>query len=74
MRCLAECPRYSAAMPIDLSGRLVFLASPGNMARERQVCRQVIRDFNEGRGEVKQVSFIVRAWEDMPGGVQCHLA
>lgn len=68
---LIEVAPYSAAMPIELSGRLVFLASPGSMARERQVCRQTIRDFNEGRGEVERVFFIVRAWEDMPGGVGC---
>jgi tetratricopeptide (TPR) repeat protein len=56
-------------MPIEVSGRLVFLASPGNMATEREACRKVIREFNEGRSESERVAFIVRAWEDMPGGV-----
>lgn len=60
---------YDAPMPIKISGRVVFLASPGNMARERAVCRKLIRDFNEQLGEAEQVTFLLRAWEDMPGGV-----
>ncbi|WP_433471265.1 DUF4062 domain-containing protein [Saccharomonospora azurea] len=56
-------------MPFNLSGRLVFLASPGNMAHERQLCRKVIQEVNEEQIETARVSFIVRAWEDMPGGV-----
>lgn len=60
---------YDAAMPIDVSGRRVFLASPGDMTSERETCRKVIREFNEARIEFEQVTFIVRAWEDLPGGV-----
>lgn len=56
-------------MPIEISGRRVFLASPGDMMSERETCRKVIREFNEARIEFEQVTFIVRAWEDLPGGV-----
>ncbi|MEV6644242.1 DUF4062 domain-containing protein [Amycolatopsis sp. NPDC051371] len=56
-------------MPVELSGRLIFLASPGNMAKEREACRMVVREFNEKSSESEQVVFLLRAWEDMPGGV-----
>lgn len=56
-------------MPIEISGRRVFLASPGDMSSEREICRKVIREFNEERSESERVAFIVRAWEDLPGGV-----
>jgi tetratricopeptide (TPR) repeat protein len=60
---------YDAAMPIEISGRRVFLASPGDMSSEREVCRKVIREFNEERSESERVAFIVRAWEDLAGGI-----
>ncbi|MEV0671521.1 tetratricopeptide repeat protein [Mycobacterium sp. NPDC050441] len=56
-------------MPISLSGRNVFLASPGDLASERQVCRDVVRSFNESRANLDGVHFMVRAWEQMPGGI-----
>lgn len=56
-------------MPVELSGRLVFLASPGNMTVERQTCRKVLQEFNDESSETERVVFLLRAWEDMPGGI-----
>jgi tetratricopeptide (TPR) repeat protein len=68
-RYTARLAAYDAAMPIEMSGRRVFLASPGDMSSERDVCRRVIREFNQERSESERVVFIIRAWEDLPGGV-----
>ncbi len=58
-----------ARMPVELSGRLVFLASPGGLQAERERCRSAIRDYNETHGHNDGVAFIVHAWEDVPGGI-----
>jgi tetratricopeptide (TPR) repeat protein len=56
-------------MPLDVSCRLMFLASPGGLSDERDRCRTVIRRFNETRTVADEVCFYVHAWEDVPGGV-----
>ena len=33
------------------------------------MCRQAIRRFNDERSESERVTFIIRAWEDLPGGI-----
>lgn len=56
-------------MPLNVSCRLVFLASPGGLSDERECCRTVVRRFNETRTVADEVCFYVHAWEDVPGGV-----
>ncbi|WP_433622057.1 tetratricopeptide repeat protein [Nocardia sp. CA-120079] len=56
-------------MPVDLSCRLVFLASPGGLSSERKRCRKVFREYNETRSLKQRTSFYIHAWEDVSGGV-----
>lgn len=56
-------------MPLNVSCRSVFLASPGGLADERELCRTVVRRFNETRTVADEVCFYIHAWEDVPGGV-----
>lgn len=56
-------------MPIDLSGRQIFLASPGDLAAERSLCRDEIRKFNEDYANESGVHFIVKGWEAVAPGV-----
>lgn len=56
-------------MPLSVSCRRVFLASPGGLAEERARCRTAIREFNETRTVADEVCFFVHAWEDVSGGV-----
>lgn len=56
-------------MTIDLSGREVFIASPGNLAEERTACRRTISAFNEEHANAEGVHFLARAWEQLPGGL-----
>ncbi|YCU34418.1 tetratricopeptide repeat protein [Mycobacteroides abscessus] len=56
-------------MPIDISGRQIFLASPGDLAAERTLCRDVIRRFNEEHANESGVHFIVKGWEAVAPGV-----
>ncbi|ALU73766.1 hypothetical protein H351_32390 (plasmid) [Rhodococcus erythropolis R138] len=56
-------------MPIELSGRPIFLASPGNLAHERDICRKTVSAFNEDRANATGVHFLVRGWEQFPAGV-----
>ncbi|NHE67806.1 tetratricopeptide repeat protein [Rhodococcus sp. D-46] len=56
-------------MPIELSGRPIFLASPGNLAHERDICRKTVSAFNEERANPARVHFLVRGWEQFPAGV-----
>ncbi len=60
---------YSDGMPLDLSGRVIFLASPSNLSNERALCRGTIREFNETRAQFECVTFLVRAWELLSGGI-----
>lgn len=57
------------AMPIDLSGRIIFLASPGGMATERAWVRDEVAVFNRLRFHGTNVMFIVTGFEDVPGTV-----
>lgn len=56
-------------MSLNVSCRLVFLASPGGLSEERERCRTVVRRFNETQTIDDEVCFYVHAWEDVPGGV-----
>lgn len=58
-------------MPIDLSGRRVFIASPGGIEDDRAICRSTMTHVNAeivlGGGTA---CFIPVGWEeDIPGGV-----
>ncbi|QDO88565.1 DUF4062 domain-containing protein [Ornithinimicrobium ciconiae] len=56
-------------MPIQVSCRQIFLASPGGLGPERSRCRDVFRQHNESRAVAERLFFYVHAWEDVPGGV-----
>ena len=56
-------------MAVDVSCRLIFLASPGGLADERAACRHVVRHFHETNTLKTAATFVVHAWEDIPGGV-----
>ena len=56
-------------MPIDLVGRQVFLASPGDMSLERSFTREVITDFNATRAHRESATFLIRGWEQVPPGI-----
>lgn len=56
-------------MSIELSGRPIFLASPGDLAHERDICRKTVSSFNEDRANPAMVHFLVRGWEQFPAGV-----
>jgi hypothetical protein len=44
----------------------VFIASPGDLAPERQVVRQTIDELNRGYGDGAGVQFQALGWEDSP--------
>ncbi|MCD5313556.1 tetratricopeptide repeat protein [Kineosporia babensis] len=48
---------------------MVFLASPGGLADEREACRRLITEYNERDSLQSRSSFFLHAWEDAPGGV-----
>ncbi len=56
-------------MPVEVSCRLIFLASPGGLDEERARCRDIVRTHNETYTLENQTSFFLHAWEDVPGGV-----
>jgi len=56
-------------MVVELSGRQVFIASPGSLGRERELVRERIGAFNRTHGWPQGVHFIDRGWEQVPGGV-----
>ena len=56
-------------MTISLSGRRIFLASPGDLATERKLCRDIVRKFNEEQANETGVHFMVRGWEGVPPGL-----
>jgi hypothetical protein len=56
-------------MPVDLSGRVIFLASPGGMDRERSWVREEVALFNNLRFRGTGVVFVVTGYEDVPGTV-----
>lgn len=53
----------------DVTCRQVFLASPGGLSPEREVCRGVYREHNESTALDQRAFFYVHAWEDVAGGV-----
>src|SRR5680860_609219 len=53
----------------DVTCRQVFLASPGGLNPEREVCRSVYREYNESTALDQRSFFYVHAWEDVSGGV-----
>ncbi len=55
-------------MPVDVSCRVIFLASPGGLDEERARCREIIRQYNDTYTLENRSSFFVHAWEDVPGG------
>lgn len=56
-------------MPVDLSGRVIFLASPGGMDTERGWVREEVASFNNLRFGGTGVVFLVNGYEDVPGTV-----
>jgi tetratricopeptide (TPR) repeat protein len=56
-------------VPIDVRCSQVFLASPGGLGHERELCRDVFREHNESQAVEVRTFFYVHAWEDVPGGV-----
>jgi tetratricopeptide (TPR) repeat protein len=56
-------------MPVDLSGRVIFLASPGGMEHERNWVREEVTQFNQLRSNGTGVVFIVTGYEDVAGSV-----
>ncbi len=62
-------PLPSSPMTISLSGRRIFLASPGDLATERKLCRDIVRKFNEEQANETGVHFMVRGWEGVPPGL-----
>jgi len=56
-------------VPHDLSCRLVFLASPGGLGKERAACRRVIADYHATRSLAEGATFYLHAWEDVSGGI-----
>lgn len=56
-------------MPVDLSGRVIFLASPGGMDSERRWVREEVALFNSLRFRGTGVVFVIIGYEDVAGTV-----
>jgi hypothetical protein len=56
-------------MPVDLSGRVIFLASPGGTDTERKWVREEVALFNTLRFRGTGVVFVVTGYEDVAGTV-----
>jgi tetratricopeptide (TPR) repeat protein len=56
-------------MPVDLSGRRIFLASPGWLDETRAFVREVVDEFNRAHAIDRGVIFIVTGFEDLPAGL-----
>jgi tetratricopeptide (TPR) repeat protein len=54
-------------VPVEISGRRIFLASPGGLEAERKLCRHVVSSFNDRVAYNSGVAFIVYGWEEVPG-------
>ena len=61
---------YTEGVPKELSGRRVFLASPGGLDTERACLRQTIAAFNESFAFDNEVAFVSCGWEPIAGTVQ----
>jgi tetratricopeptide (TPR) repeat protein len=57
-------------MTIELSGRRVFIASPGGLEDERREIRQAIADFNERLAPHEHLAFLPCGWETVVGTVR----
>jgi len=56
-------------MALSLSGRQIFLASPGGLKAERERLRATADRYNRTAGLRRGVAFITRGWEEVPGGL-----
>lgn len=56
-------------MALSLSGRQVFLASPGGLRSERDRLRSTVDRRNQASAYGHGVAFIARGWEEVPGGL-----
>lgn len=56
-------------MSVDLTGRMIFLASPGGMDDERRWVHEEIEDFNRLRSASTGTFFMVTGFEDVAGTV-----
>lgn len=56
-------------MPTDLSGRYIFLASPGGMDEDRRIVREEVARYNQECAERTGVVFLIKGYEDLPGKV-----
>lgn len=56
-------------MPIPLSGRRIFLASPSGLNAQRDLVQHEISTFNQVHGYPQGVAFIVVRWEFLPAGI-----
>lgn len=60
---------YAPDVTIELNGRLLFLASPGGLESERDLCRETIARFNDNYAHDSGVAFLAKGWEDVAGTV-----
>lgn len=60
---------YIVSVLRNITCRQVFLASPGGLGPEREICRDVFREHNEFGALDHGSFFYVHAWEDVSGGV-----
>lgn len=56
-------------MALSLSGRQIFLASPGGLRSERDRLRKTIEHRNHASAYWHGVAFIARGWEEVAGGL-----
>ena len=54
---------------MSLSGRQIFIASPGGLDAERQRVRETVDEYNRSLSSKTGVAFITRGWEEIPGGL-----
>jgi tetratricopeptide (TPR) repeat protein len=56
-------------MALSLSGRQIFLASPGGLGSERERLRRTVEHRNQTSAYWHGVAFIARGWEEVAGGL-----
>ena len=55
-------------MPVSITTYRVFIATPGGLAAERELFRNVVRSYNESEATPRGVQFAAIGWEDtLPG-------
>jgi tetratricopeptide (TPR) repeat protein len=62
--------RYSRLMGRALTGKRIFVASPGDVAAERKLVSGLVDEFNGTDGFEQGTAFFVRGWEHLSGTVQ----